>query len=299
MNDPILYILGNGFDLAHHLPTSYEDFHKWLVANREIHFVRAFERLYPEVRNNEGRWCDIESALSKLTLEDAVIFDKEYQECSDEIRHENSSHDAYICGDKLRQVIDVLPSCLHDWVYSINVTNCHKQYEIIKDAYFLSFNYTRTLEDVYDINPNMIYHVHGVVNSGKEFVFGYGEDSFEENECMINEIERNRDLIVKILRNNKKPVSTILKYPRYQELLKAISEVSSVIVYGQSCSDIDKPYFKSIADCVRHDAQWVFYVYDKEKNASIEKCAKSIVVKEQTFEITNVSPIKESLTKAI
>ena len=290
MNTPILYILGNGFDLAHHLPTSYEDFHKWLIANRDIHFVRAFERLYPELRNNEDRWCDIESALSKLSLEDAVIFDKEYQECSDEIRQENSSHDAYICGDGLRQVVNTLPSCLYDWAHSINVTNCTKQFEFIKDASFLSFNYTRTLEEIYGIDPNLILHIHGFVNSGKELVLGYGYDTFDDDKGEINDVEWNRDIIINLLRHNKKPVRAILEEPDFKKkFIGRLSSVSSVVVYGQSCSDVDKPYFEAIADNIKKDARWYFYVHDKDKNTSVEKYAKTVVVEEQTFVITNES----------
>lgn len=292
MNTTILYILGNGFDLAHHLPTSYEDFHQWLIANRDMNFVHAFENLYPEVRNNEGRWCDVESALSKLSLEGAVKFDKEYQECSDEIREENSSHDAYICGDKLRQVIDVIPSCLYDWAHSIKGSKCIKTFDLPLDAYYLSFNYTRTLENIYGIDSNMIHHIHGVVDSREELVLGYGKDSFEEDEYSICIEECYRLIIVNLLRHNKKPVGTILQYPKFQELLKAISKTSYVIVYGQSYSEVDKPYFETIAGSVKDDASWCFYVHDKDKNAFVEKFAKSVVVEKQTFEITNKSPIK-------
>jgi len=54
-------------------------------------------------------------------------------------------------------------------------------------------------------------------------------------------------------------------------------------------TDVDKPYFEAIADNIKKDARWYFYVHDKDKNTSVEKYAKSVVVEEQTFVITNES----------
>lgn len=47
-----LYIIGNGFDLAHGMKTSYEDFHQWLLDNGEFSTVNRIESLYPNITNN-------------------------------------------------------------------------------------------------------------------------------------------------------------------------------------------------------------------------------------------------------
>jgi hypothetical protein len=291
MNTPILYILGNGFDLAHHLPTSYEDFHNWLVANGDAPFVDAFEKLYPNIIR-EGKWSDIESALGSVKLEEALTFAINYQECNDEINGENSSHDSNQCGERLKHVIDVLPSCLHDWAHSIKEAKCVKTFDLSRDDYYLSFNFTRILENFYQIPSDKVLHIHGAVESSEQLVMGYGDDSYDEDECDIDDEDQIKEIIIYYLRKNKKPVNTILKEKIVEGFLNDLSSVSSVIVYGHSYSDVDRPYFKTVANYIKNDARWCFYVHDKDKNDSVEKYANSVVVEEQTFVITNKSPIK-------
>lgn len=124
----VLYILGNGFDRDHNLPTSYENFHTWLKDNGDKPFIHAFENLYPEIKDSRGLWCDLESALGNVSLEHAIEIDVNYQYCCDEKRNENSSHDAYQCGKNLRQVVRVLPSCFYEWTHSIDLSKCVKKY---------------------------------------------------------------------------------------------------------------------------------------------------------------------------
>ena len=288
--------MGNGFDLAHGLPTSYENFHQWLLGNNDVWFIKAFEKLYPAI-NIDGRWCDIESALKKLSLKEAMDFDKNYQDCPDDVREENSSHDAYICGENLRNVIGAIPSCLLDWALTICKTKCSKLFDLEPEAYYLTFNYTRTLEDIYGIYSNDIYHIHGIIGSGSELVMGYDEDSFDtEIDASEWEDDVNIRKIVNTLRRNKKPVNTILKYPLSSKFLREISEVSDVIVYGHSCSNVDKPYYNAIANNIKPNAKWTVYVHNvhnMDNNTSVEQFIKSILQPSQTVKITNNSPLKK------
>lgn len=112
--EAVLYIIGNGFDLAHSMKTSYEDFHQWMLNNGEFSAVNRLESLYPNIINNEGRWCDVESALGSISLQNAINYDRNFQECPDEINEENSPHDAYICGENLKNAVDILPGLLRD-----------------------------------------------------------------------------------------------------------------------------------------------------------------------------------------
>ena len=122
IDEKILYIIGNGFDLAHGMKTSYEDFHQWLLDNGETSAVKRLETLYPDISDNEGRWCDVESALGSITLEETINYDRNFQECPDQISCADRSHEAYRCGEKLKNVVDILPSLLRDWVASISTS---------------------------------------------------------------------------------------------------------------------------------------------------------------------------------
>lgn len=42
------------------------------------------------------------------------------------------------------------------------------------DAAFLTFNYTPTLETLYNIDENIIFHIHGKAGTDDELVLGHG-----------------------------------------------------------------------------------------------------------------------------
>ena len=72
-----LFIIGNGFDIGHNLPTRYWDFRNYL----EIHypdFLYDFEQHYhiypsmPEERKAELLWNELETNLANID-EDVII----------------------------------------------------------------------------------------------------------------------------------------------------------------------------------------------------------------------------------
>lgn len=284
----VLYIIGNGFDRAHDLPTSYEHFHQWLLDNGHNSFVHDFEKLYPDERDCKGRWCDVESALGMISLKQAIEYDLYHQECPDEIREENSSHDAYRCGENLKNVIYVLPHLLREWASSISTKDILPVFELCKDACYLSFNYTKTLEDVYNIKDSNILHIHETVINNRPLVVGCGEALFDEaNDYPLGRDDVDIQIIRNILSHSKKPVEAILKEPKPKTWFGNLNEVTSVVVFGHSCSKVDKPYFETVAESIHTDAYWQFYVYDRSNNKVIDAFAESIMKNQQQFEITN------------
>ena len=287
LNDSVLYIIGNGFDIAHKLPTTYEDFHKWLIENGHGYFVQAFESLYPDVKDCKGRWCDIEKALGSITLNSAVNFDLNYQYLSDEKLNQNSSLDEYTCGRNINNVVKVLPGLLLGWVKSIQLDNCPSIFEFVEKSRFLSFNYTRTLENIYGITEDKVLHIHEMVMENRPLVVGYGHSIFENDEYDTPNDNIDINLIIKLLSQCKKPVEAILREPKPKTWFENLREVSSVTVFGHSCSIVDKPYFETVAKSIQKDAYWHFYVHDRSNNIAIETFAKSIMKDQQCFEIIN------------
>lgn len=283
----VLYIIGNGFDLAHGMKTSYEDFHLWLTDYGHLYAIKRLESLYPNLKNEIGRWCDLESALGIVTLNHAIEYDMNFQECPDGVNGEDSSHDAYRCGENLKNVVDILPSLLRDWVASITTNDVHPKFELTKYAKFLSFNYTRTLEDVYQIKPNNILHIHETIIGNRPLVVGYGESRFEDEEFIPEDDTIDVVLIKNLLSHCRKPVDAILKESTPNNWFKSLSEITSVIVYGHSCSKVDKPYFETVIRNIKANASWTFYVHDENKNKAIEKFAKSVLKDTMSFEIVN------------
>lgn len=93
-------------------------------------------------------------------------------------------HDMYDNEDiatNLSEGYLILEKLFVDWVLEalgkLNYENVPKiMTSSFKSSVFLNFNYTDTLEDVYDIDSDHICHIHGSCHSDeKEIFFGHGE----------------------------------------------------------------------------------------------------------------------------
>ncbi len=57
-----LYVLGNGFDLAHSLPTRYIDFHGFIITNNND-LENAFENYFNFEVDDDYQWTNFEEDL--------------------------------------------------------------------------------------------------------------------------------------------------------------------------------------------------------------------------------------------
>lgn len=60
-----LFILGNGFDRAHDLKTSYWHFKKWLMTHGRLDVIAELQSLFPAQQDGEFLlWSQFEKALT-------------------------------------------------------------------------------------------------------------------------------------------------------------------------------------------------------------------------------------------
>ena len=142
-------------------------------------------------------------------------------------------------------------------------------------------------EDAYQIKTDNILHIHETIIENRPLVVGYGDAIFEYDDYVPDEDIIDVELIKNLLSHNCKPVGAILKETKPKEWFKGLNEIESVIVYGHSCSRVDKPYFQKVAESIKDNANWRFYVHDANKNFSIEKFAQSFLTDKMSFKITN------------
>ncbi len=295
-----LFIIGNGFDLAHGLKTSYEDFRQYLLeeypdADPE-EFVMPDVSMMPDggeviddenavsfimriISQTEGdKWKDVETALGIL----------DFSECFDGTPYERDSD-----GDiNLRKQANanediasnlVLPMTkvteyFSDWIDTIEISD-----EIsVKDDFaklintdedmFLTFNYTETLELVY--GANNVCHIHGM--QGEEILFGHGNDIHYTEENMQDYLgaENILDQIEAGLRKN-----TASALERHEDFFDSIdARVDNVFTFGFSYSAVDAVYIEQICRRLTNpNIVWHLNSYDDEDTQyeymkSISKC---------------------------
>ncbi|CUW17882.1 hypothetical protein PB1E_1975 [Leuconostoc gelidum subsp. gasicomitatum] len=194
-----LYIIGNGFDLTHHLPTKYNpDLFNELV-KLDVDVANAISELY--FQNNVHYWQNFENLIGKVDEhlindlrnnienniqafqdeKDTEIYyfgpeDEKYGDDYSAVDNAlNSASQAHVDIERALEStpllqIDKIKSALNEgfenMISQANDMNTKKperlfnKFDRINDK-FITFNYTNTLEQVYGIPKNNILHIHG------------------------------------------------------------------------------------------------------------------------------------------
>ena len=199
----------------------------------------------------------------------------------------------YIIISKLRQKFK-------NWVESISISDSHSIFKIRKDSVFLTFNYTKTLEVLYNIDESQICHIHGKVGD-KELIFGHDWEhniTFDSlNDININqsnqEQEFNRrifdefkDQIINPLKKN--PINIIENTPFFYELENL--KIKNIIVLGHSLSNVDIPYFEEIYERV-NNVKWFISFYNEEDRKKIEMFKKRFNLDDNCCQIIHMKDL--------
>lgn len=176
-----LYIIGNGFDLWHGLPTSYTqfyDFAKETLEEIEQYYLFNVPRAVP--------WHDFENALGAFDWREFYDTHNNIDVTADDFR----ASFAYALGDDLDGQADLhveaIKECFQDWVLDIDISTANQKLILSDTARFITFNYTSTLQNLYGIDNDKILHIHGRAEVFDELIFGHGETMDEEPELDEN-----------------------------------------------------------------------------------------------------------------
>lgn len=246
-----VFIIGNGFDLAHGLKTGYFAFRDFLKSTD-----RPFYDQIKEYNLFEGDdlWRNFESNLSKIDVETLTSYAN--LRCNDDMDYDSMEGDNIdIAVAEELNYIDGLSEKIREWVSgTVDLSACNKiiASSYLKDSLWLTFNYTHTLEDLYEIDPNSILHIHGdAENYYEELIMGHGndEDIAEiENECQSLYSGREygaKKAVVKYLQKSRKPVTNLIE--NHEAYFKDYESADEIYILGFSFGDVDMPYVEKIA----------------------------------------------------
>lgn len=211
-----LYIIGNGFDLHHDLPTRYQDFHHY-VMNKFTDLEDAFEHYFSLTVGEDSLWSKFEEDLGSFNWRS--YFD-DYNHL--DINDDNFKPSSVFClEDSLVQEVGEFYSniqeAFHQWLESVDVSNATQKIEFLPDSFFLSFNYTLLLEEVYQIDPKRILHLHGDISmNSDDLIFGHNvtvsesgefDEKGDSNRTMFTDSEESVKSLISHLR---KPVERVV-----------------------------------------------------------------------------------------
>ncbi len=289
-----LFIIGNGFDIAHGIPTKYSDFRKFIIAEfsdalecrDEVVYMEDCEDIYVDEFAAEiilstmdkvcgETWGNFEEALARID------FSNKFPPPA----HEDDETDEEDCYKMQYYLLymDMLTSgfikCTNlwqeffrVWVKGIEQEIEKRRYDTIPvlielfsrhDTRFFTFNYTKTLQILYGVKK--VIHIHN--RNGQKLIFGHGA-----KDIMYGELGGNSKIgssfLDDMVMSFKKDTTTPMK--KYNEFFKKLnSSVDQIYSYGFSYSKVDSIYIKEIIKRISSAATWYFTKFDAQDKKSL------------------------------
>lgn len=295
-----LFIIGNGFDIAHGLKTSYENFHQYLIneypeANGESMILpypntnpdgsESFDddevvsfllHIITEAEPLGDKWSDLETSLGLLDFDEIFDdYDDDYDEDEDyeweqAYKNEDISGFIYYAAATIRDYFSEWINTLHiDHTVSLK-NDFIKLIDSDKD-YFLTFNYTDTLEKLYNVKN--ICHIHG--KQGEKLLLGHGNNNSYYDDNMLKHVgsENNLQELQDLLR---KDTESALKDNRV--FFDSLSDVIKIFSYGFSFAVVDQIYLREICRLIDSEkVEWFLNDFDsaskrKEYEQTLRNC---------------------------
>ena len=189
-----------------------------------------------------------------------------------------------------------------DWINEISETEIKRRnMDFDENAIFLSFNYTSTLEKVYDILN--VFHIHGSVKGGneEELVFGHGKEKAKgEIEELDENGESNRTPSFdaeaashSLFYQLQKPVKNIIN--ENQSFLDSLKYVERVVVLGHSLNEIDMPYICKIRNSISGGATWTIVCYTDSDIQRAENVMENIEVAKDSYRLLSWEDYEEGM----
>ncbi len=297
----ILYILGNGFDIFHGLPTSYRCFLCYMQRTHPLE-VKSLGFMFD--RNDPYKlWSNFEEELESFDVLELVK-----NNIGEWIKL--SKKDFY---NLFENIHSALQEYFHEWILQtpMGVDN-GKRLPLNKNALFLNFNYTNTLEDFYHIDSANICHIHGntMQNQICKPIAGHSrtKNCVEKDKCKVYKFIRDygqfpqwakgvEDFAEVVLKELNELWDGLAKEPKNQIVDNKIHTIrdnrwffdkccklEDIYVMGCSLGIVDKDYFKEIYES-SPNAKWHISIYSEKESEVNEKLANLLNRKVENLHI--------------
>lgn len=257
----IVYCIGNGFDLAQGLHTSYKSFYDKYTKDYPLDLSPCAKKLRENISGDYESWADLEIGLgeytTKLTEEE---HDTAYFNISDSLRKYLKGEEKLFSpiGDRKSEVLSDISTPYknlldRDAAEIIDIID--KRFGETVHINIISFNYTNILEQILPehnhipISPirskptylENIYHVHGTTDT--TMIMGVNDPSQLRNESF---------------RENPDICDVIVK-PQTQEAIrsndvlickKLIQNADIIVIFGMSLGETDKLWWNLIGNTI-------------------------------------------------
>jgi len=256
-----LYIIGNGFDIYHGLDTKYQTFGLFLKNNHITIYDHLIEYYgFSDLDINDALWAEFENSLALLNSDTVLeaYSDSVARPSSPDFRDRDWNTFAIDIEMIVEELTVKLFKAFREFILNVEYPNylSVRNLPLDKNALYLTFNYTDTLERYYGIPRENILHLHGKASSkGNVFILGHGIDpqsfesedpkppkglSDEEHEQWLEHMadsydhsyELGKNELLKYFSQSFKETSLIIN--DNQSFFETVKNIKEVIVLGHS-----------------------------------------------------------------
>lgn len=289
--DDTLYILGNGFDLMHRVPSGYYDFRDSLGKNSSL---RKMLESYITV---EDIWADLENALAHFDIEamtdeyglDTLLdVSGAYEEDSGAAEYYSSVETA---ANPIITVARELPIRFRKWVETLRIGTADRPLKnTVANGKVLNFNYTEFVEELYGVSEENVCYIHGCRRRQKgkppePLVLGHvpgADGEFKRQRRSKSGLRGYRRAFVETVQSSV--LDCISEYDKYltkdtESIIKAhvdffsaLGKIKTVIAIGHSFSETDLKYFYKIKSGIADttEVKWYFGCYGLRDLCNLE-----------------------------
>ncbi len=216
MNSSRLYIIGNGFDRYHGIPSEYSQFGEY-VRGHDSKLHEAVEQYIAF----DGNWGSFETSLADCDAhsiyEEAMDFMKPYG--ADDWRESDNHAPQEYVKEKVDLLSTRLKRVFAEWAFALPIPN-RSNYsgptlQLDALAFFMNFNYTSTLQTLYGVDPKNILHIHNEASSpDADLILGHGwkptsRAAARDEDSDFREIQAD-ELLDRYFRRTYKPTAAVL-----------------------------------------------------------------------------------------
>lgn len=301
-----LFIIGNGFDVAHGFKTRYSDFKAWIenqlpdaspadtlplaffssgVDPQEdyIDGLKFLKELFDSNIDLDDEWNSFENSLTSLPIyekcQDLIDFTVEPNEAFDNpARYDDVSID--IAG-LIQKNISMIPDYFREWIESVDIGNPSCELLVSdyfsSDSIFINFNYTETLENVYGIPESQICHIHGDrCVLGDKLIVGHSESYNVSEQKLEFDCPGVSPMLDEAIALLEKDTDYVIEHNK-AFLCNLDDSITDVYAYGFAFGPQDIPYVNYICKHINSNATWHLSDYDSEtKRREIADLLKSL-----------------------
>lgn len=296
------FVIGNGFDLYHGIKSKYSDFKQYLL-NSYGNEVKQMDELFKAHILKRGINQNINqieywSSFEELT---EVFNDLAANDVFKSKIQQSFSTVSGLQAQNYLQFAEIIRGMFGEWAKQIDISKINPKLLLEKNKnnnFYLTFNYTRVLEECYQIAGGKICHIHGSVSNPESIIVGFDKTNNQKyaipppNEqeekfhiTRVGDVDsRNADKRIAQIRSMYfKDCAGNIEYCK--NTFNMIASFNQTVIIGLSCGEEDQKY---ISEILKRSRYIIYIYYNNSDKQRFEKISYEYKAKCEVMSYTQL-----------